>query len=499
MARVRSLWPAAGSLVVILVGAFRPWAKRSGLTVDGTDDEVVLVAALAAGVALIVFALTANRRLAAVPLLVGLVSVLLTGRDVSDPAGPFGGPGPNIHLEWGIWVALAGSVGLTLASLALLVETAGVGGRWRHSASRRPQGKHGQAERQARVRRAELVPQLRSYNSIDRVFWPILTATARPNFVSPVVSTDSRGHRITRVEGKEARSDPPPDGAAFLMGGSYAFGVGASDDSGTLAAALWRRTGVPFVNLGIRAANSAQELVSVLPFAERETMFVVCSGLNNLATARGAAGIDPFFGPMHHEAQLRVLADVSIAKLSRLPKRPLTLFEDEELVDELGRRQRARLRKASSKTRSMSGTANPPRTRLLGENRDPVEIMHDAAARQLRDLRLLRNLVPNEAGVVFALQPFAWYTGKQLSEEEEELFALLDLIQPNNWSELKVLLETQWDAYAALLERGCEEAQVSFIDLGRGDYVGWCFIDRVHGTDHGYETAAELLLKVLPR
>jgi hypothetical protein len=491
------LWAATATLGVLALGVLSPWADRLGAGVNGSDDEVVAIVAAVAACALVAFVASRNRMLATVPLLAGVVSVVLVGHDLSDPTGPFGGPGRNIHLQWGIWVVLAGGVGLALASLALLVETAGVGVRWRPLGSGRGQSKHGHEERRARARRAELVPQLRFYNSIDRVFWPILTATARPDFVSPVVSTDSRGHRITRVGEEVARSDPPPERAAFLLGGSYAFGVGASDDSGTLAAALWRRTGVPFVNLGIRAANSAQELASVLPFAERETTFVVCSGLNNLATARGAAGLDPFFGPMHHEAQLRVLADVSIAKLSRLAKRPLTLFEDEELADELGRRQRATLRKAS-KARSATGTPNPSTT-PLGNSRDPVEVMRDAAARQLRDLRLLRNLVPNEAGVVFALQPVAPYTGKQLSDEEQELFALLDLIQPNSWPELRLLLEKHWVAYAARLEEGCEEARVPFIDLGRGDYVGWCFIDRVHGTDHGYESAAELLLDALPR
>ena len=142
-----------------------------------------------------------------------------------------------------------------------------------------------------------LVPQMRFYGSLDRVLWPIVTATAKPDFESPVVNTDHRGHRVTRVETATARSDSAPDGAAFLLGGSYAFGVGASDDASTLAAALWRRTGVPYVNLAIRAANSAQELVAVLPFAERETTFIVCSGLNNLATARGATGLDPLFWP----------------------------------------------------------------------------------------------------------------------------------------------------------------------------------------------------------
>ena len=539
----RSVWSAVASLVVVFVGAFGPWAKAFGLTVDGSDDEVVVAAACVAGIALVVLALTRSPRFAAVPLFAGLFSAMFIGHDLSDPAGPFGGPGPNIRLEWGIWTALAGSIGLVLASVALLAEVAGVGLRrrrltrspWAHgrparSADRAHRGRteRVQAERsrrplhqlprsqsddlmaleEARARRDSLVPQLRLYGSLARVFWPIVTATAKPDFTSPVVNTDHRGHRVTRIGTETTRSDSCPDGAAFLLGGSYAFGVGASDDACTLAAALWRRTGVPYVNLAIRAANSAQELVAVLPFAERETTFIVCSGLNNLATARGAAGLDPLFGPMHHEAQLRSLASVSIARLSRLVNKPLALFENGELRRELQRRRGVRLRarlplvdqlNKRIRGRFSSGVVTPQAPRPLEETLDTSSIMVDAAFRQLRDLRLLCNLVPSRARVIFALQPLVSSTGKQLAPEEEELFTLLDLLQPNRWPQLKVLLETHWGAYAALLEQGCAEAGVPFVDLAQADYSGWCFVDRVHGTDHGYDTAARLLEQVLQR
>jgi hypothetical protein len=526
MSLPRSIWLAITSLVVVAVGAYGPWAQRFGLGANGSDDEFVGIIALVAALALVIFVVTRNRRWATVPLFAGLLCAMLIGHDLNDPAGPFGGPGPNIHWQWGIWVALAGSIGLVLGSVALLAEIAGVSvGRRRltpglqprsrplpraeRPSSRQPRssaGKHGRGEREARRRRESLIPQLRSYGSLDRVLWPIVTATAKPNFTSPVVTTDRRGHRITRVRSETARSDEPPVNAAFLLGGSYAFGVGASDDSRTLAAALWRRTRTPYVNLGIRAANSAQELVSVLPFADRETTFFVCSGLNNLSTARGAAGLDPLFGPMHHEAQLRRLASVSIARLSRLAVEPLTLFEDDELRRELrrrrGRRLRTRFPTASQLEKRVRGrfsshiappTDAPPPEEELDEN----AIMTDAAARQVRDLSLLRGLVPHKARVLFALQPLAPYTGKRLSPEEEELFALLDVLQPNRWPELSHLLETQWGTYAGLLKQGCAEVGVPFIDLGQGKYEGWCFIDRIHSTDRGYDTAAELLEEAL--
>jgi FkbM family methyltransferase len=119
----RVLLPTA-SLLAVFVGAFGPWAQRFGTPVDGSDDELVGLVALVAVVALVLLTVTRSRRLAAVPLLAGLISAALIGHDLHDPAGPFGGPGPNIHLEWGIWTALAGSIGLAVGSLVLLGETA---------------------------------------------------------------------------------------------------------------------------------------------------------------------------------------------------------------------------------------------------------------------------------------------------------------------------------------------------------------------------------------
>jgi hypothetical protein len=358
-------------------------------------------------------------------------------------------------------------------------------------------------EQEAKARRSALVPQLRWYGRIERVFWPLVTATAQTEYSSPVVTTDSRGHRITRVGEETTRSDAAPGEAAFLLGGSYAFGVGASDDSGTLAAALWRRTGVPYVNLGLRAANSAQELVAALPFAERPTTFVVCSGLNNFSTARGGGGIDPLFGPMHHEAHIARLANVPITKLARLVDDPLGRLPARRLRRELRRRLAWRLYRRVRPFRRLEkrvrGRFSAPAAETAAPAPDAPPDVSAAAARQLRDLRLLRRLVPSEARVVFALQPLAPYTDKQLSLEEEDIFAALDVLQPGRWQRLKRMLETHWGDYAAALEAGCAEAGVPFVDLSRGDYEGWCFIDRVHMNDHGHDLAAAILEPMVTR
>jgi hypothetical protein len=365
--------------------------------------------------------------------------------------------------------------------------------------------------KEARKLRLLVAPHLEVYNELENVFWPFLLSVSRPDFASSIVTTDHRGHRVTRLGAETVRSDAAVDGVAFLLGGSFSFGVGASDDSHTLAGALWRRTGVPYVNLGIRQATSSEELISVIPFAERRTTFVVCSGLNNLAcgaldhfVAR-TGGVDPLFGSTYDDARLRILADFSIPKLARLASDPVARLNDRALRRELRDRRRSRIRRRFGPVRRLKKRVRgrfappaPPPPAVPGAPDEGLnEIVAEAAARQLRDLRLLRRLVPDEARVVFGLQPIALSTNKEWSPEEVALFEALDLLQPQRWQVLKRLLETRWSSYAAILEQGCMEIGVPFVDLSRGEYSGWCFVDRVHMTDRGYETAAAVLEEVL--
>jgi hypothetical protein len=64
-------------------------------------------------------------------------------------------------------------------------------------------------EQEAKARRAELVPQLRAYGQLERVLWPIVTASAEANFASDELNTDSRGHRVTRTAGRPHAATMP--------------------------------------------------------------------------------------------------------------------------------------------------------------------------------------------------------------------------------------------------------------------------------------------------
>jgi hypothetical protein len=121
----RSLLLAAGSLVLMAGGATGPWAKVLIFTIHGTDDSkdgwIVVGAAGAALVFLILIALTRLRWLALVPLIAGGIAAATAAYDVTD-ISRFARDGITASTQWGIYVALVGSVALMLSSVLAIAE-----------------------------------------------------------------------------------------------------------------------------------------------------------------------------------------------------------------------------------------------------------------------------------------------------------------------------------------------------------------------------------------
>jgi hypothetical protein len=113
------LW-VAGSLALMVAGAFGPWARvLDTITINGTDSGkdgwVVLGAAIVAALGLALFTKLRRRWLLAFPLLGGLVGGGTSGYDLND-LGRFGS---LASAQWGIYVALAGSIALVVTTLWL--------------------------------------------------------------------------------------------------------------------------------------------------------------------------------------------------------------------------------------------------------------------------------------------------------------------------------------------------------------------------------------------
>jgi len=127
----KSLWWSAGSLVLMVVGAFGPWAKIADLlTINGTDGGrdgwIVVGAAGVAALSLLFYRRFRRGWLVVLALLAGVAAASTVAYDISDIRGIASGDelfGDLVSTQWGIYVALVGSISLALASLGVLVES----------------------------------------------------------------------------------------------------------------------------------------------------------------------------------------------------------------------------------------------------------------------------------------------------------------------------------------------------------------------------------------
>jgi FkbM family methyltransferase len=132
--RIGSFWWAAMSVVLMSVGAVGPWAELLGARSDGHQDEVVLALAVIAGAMLLLLAVSGRWWIAVVPLVAGLAATALTGNDIRNVRALVPDASDrHVTLEWGIYLALVGSLSLILSLAALVID-----GRRASALARRP-------------------------------------------------------------------------------------------------------------------------------------------------------------------------------------------------------------------------------------------------------------------------------------------------------------------------------------------------------------------------
>jgi hypothetical protein len=144
-------------------------------------------------------------------------------------------------------------------------------------------------------------PQLVDYAQIHEEFRPFVGFVHRPRYRSDAVNTDALGLREHYDhDGAFIDLQRPPVGVCdVLLGGSAAFGVGASSDRATLAAHL-NGPGRPCLNLGLCGATAQQELALFLVLRPRLPAVrdvILLTGVNEpVLAALDRAIIHPEYG-----------------------------------------------------------------------------------------------------------------------------------------------------------------------------------------------------------
>ncbi|MFD7659916.1 SGNH/GDSL hydrolase family protein, partial [Actinosynnema sp. NPDC059797] len=297
------------------------------------------------------------------------------------------------------------------------------------------------------------------------------------------LNTDAGGFRLgSGPDGPCSLLENHPGGeVSVLLGGSPAFGFGATSDERTITSVLSRGEGAAtWFNLGAPAYNSTQELVLFMLHRHqlpRVRDIIVFSGLNDLVVAGlpdARADYGQFFFSGEFFTQLGV---PEAGNQLRQPKWALG-----RLAKRIG---------LSGGAAKEDGEPQAP---------TPEERVDTAVAQCSRDLdRLLELAAPTGARVHFALQPTALWTGKRRTPEERALIDDADRERAAVWNLFRPILDRQvYERYRDRLAAVCAERSVSFFDTNpalSGD--DWFFVDLVHLNDEGNRVVAEAMRDAL--
>lgn len=304
---------------------------------------------------------------------------------------------------------------------------------------------------------------------IDLYPHPYLGFSLAPSHRSAAVNTDDEGFRLSAspLGTVDSATWVSGGGGGLVLGSSVAFGLGASSDSTTLASHLAFLTRRRWLNLGVLAANSLQELIAAVPFLHAASTVVIFSGLGNYLSMLRSRTPDNVFGPIFYEG--------TFAKLTQVP-----LFDLADL--------------ASGEARTDAETSRlprqiPPKPDLT----DALARVEAAARMQLRDLAFLARTAGDRTRILFCLQPLATPRTRAILPEEQEHY---DFQEPLHGLSYEVL-ENHLDLFADRLGQGCADLGVDFLKISADQFIGRSFVTNGVLTDEGNYQAAQMIHRTL--
>jgi hypothetical protein len=315
---------------------------------------------------------------------------------------------------------------------------------------------------------------MRDYDELGmrQVWVPHLMYFHPQNVSLKSVSTNEFGFR-------NATGSKPGAPTALLVGGSSVFGIGATSDATTLPSLLNATTKYNWLNFGGRAFNSTQEaiLAHLSNTKKIDGPIVVMSGANNLTRSLMSGSFSKMFGAFFHQG----------------------LFESQMRSAAVGNRALARQLIAGLRVRF--GVGEKQRSQPVSNTSHSKAESYTAMLTVFeRDCAYFQMLAKhNSTSASFVLQPFAPWIQKTLTEQEKELFELLDQ-EAEGFSRVLSELAERKQQYTQDLQAICARTGLKFVDLNTAPELqkpDWLFVDRVHLTDAGYSVVAKLLVRDL--
>jgi hypothetical protein len=315
-----------------------------------------------------------------------------------------------------------------------------------------------------------------------------------PHFHSDVLNTDALGFRFSALEDSDPVSlghQPKGRTVNLLVGGSAAFGMGATKDARTAASRLSAWTGEPWLNLGGRGYNATQEALMFMLNQhrfERIRHVVILSGAHTLALEGRPENLASEHGHVEYASEYSHY--MAQYQEDRKPRAGAHGTGPET-------RDRGFLSRYMNLLRPDEKSLSAPDIDTSFNVERGVRRAAWTVSNALKQWRQL--LTGTDAQLSFVLQPVACWTRNYLHPAELEMFHSLDHGPNNFWRGYSNLLGPQAHLpYAKALRATCHILGIRFEDMNvllrSSPHIGDAlFVDRLHCSDKGYDEVARLI------
>jgi len=346
--------------------------------------------------------------------------------------------------------------------------------------------------------RYSLIPQMKAYDVIGHEWKPYLMFLQKSNFKSQFVNTDSFGLRYSTSRDNTnipyTLIDKPSSKLLdefAIVGGSTAFGVGASSDNDTIASHLSQMNKVNVYNLGGRAFSGFQSLILFQILASRLSnlkYLIIMSSINDIFLPHYVKLRDNNLAPFYYQNNFyEQLNQPTTSTLKKILHNILPSEKKQE-IDWLWDDKYEILKKIFNlnKKKQTESNANVQTFNYKKSTADTLKIWKMFSESM-------------NFKVIYAFDVIQKLCDHELSDEERKIFGMLKKTYSKKINDVITQLSMdRYDEYKNFVKEECLKNDFMYFDTNKviGDpkyNKKWLFVDSIHYTDLGYKIIAEAL------
>ena len=318
---------------------------------------------------------------------------------------------------------------------------------------------------------------MREYDAFGHDFVLYKMFTNKKNFKGEHINTDYYGYRLSKyannfisLKSEEFKASE----VNIILGASTAFGVGSTKDETTIASYLHSLSGQKWINLGVRACNSMQEIINIISVLDKVNInqVIILSGINDIYLSLNSNETE--------SSEDSIFYNNLFAKI----------FEGVE-HQHIGWK-----RKLYNKFMFKKNQKLIKDKKSLNQKVNVTELIELTIKRNFLFYSLLTN---KDIKVKFFLQPFFGWIEKKNNNKENEIIKFLNKTRSISDTLDKINMKVYNDV-KSIYSKYSQIYDIDFFDLNslntlKGD--AFLFVDRVHLSDLGYKFISDFIHKQL--